>query len=78
MIQWHHDVVISTVEVIFLLKQGKLTEYDILGTLYYRVANGSISSGTVVNSRSVQIGTKTHSNVRAAVVDNMDAPLFLS
>ncbi|MBR1643911.1 MAG: retroviral-like aspartic protease family protein [Bacteroidales bacterium] len=71
------DVVISSVEAMFLLKQGKLTEDDILGTSYYQVANGSISSGTVVNLHSVQIGTKVLSNVRATVVDNMTAPLLL-
>ena len=71
------DVVISMVEAMFLLKQGKLTEDDILGTSYYQVANGSISSGTVIRLRSVQIGSKSLSDVRATVVDNMEAPLLL-
>lgn len=71
------DVVISSVEALFLIKQGKLSEDDVLGTEYYQVANGEISSGTVVNLRSVQIGTKTLSDVRATVVDNMEAPLLL-
>lgn len=71
------DVVISSVEALFLLKQGKLSEEDILGTSYYRVANGNISSGTVIRLRSVQIGTKILSDVRATVVDNMEAPLLL-
>ena len=71
------DVVISSVEALFLLKQGKLTEDDILGTSYYQVANGGISSGTVIRLRSVQIGDRILSDVRATVVDNMDAPLLL-
>ena len=71
------DVVISSVEAMFLIKQGKLTEDDILGTSYYQVANGSISSGTVIRLRSVQIGSKSLSDVRATVVDNMEAPLLL-
>lgn len=71
------DVVISSVEALFLLKQEKLTEDDILGTSYYQVANGDISSGMVIRLRSVQIGTKVLSDVRATVVDNMDAPLLL-
>lgn len=71
------DVVISSVEALFLLKQGKLTEEDVLGTSYYQVANGSISSGTVIRLRSVQIGSKVLSDVRATVVDNMEAPLLL-
>lgn len=71
------DVVISSVEALFLLKQGKLNEDDIMGTSYYQVANGSITSGTVVNLRSVQIGNMFLTDVRATVVDNMDAPLLL-
>ena len=71
------DVVISSVEAMFLLKQGKLTENDILGTSYYQVANGAISSGTIINLNTVQIGNKLLTNVRATVVDNMEAPLLL-
>ncbi len=71
------DVVISSIEALFLLKQGKLTDDDIIGTSYYKVANGSISAGTVIRLHSVQIGTKVLSDVRATVVDNMEAPLLL-
>ena len=71
------DVVISSVEAMFLLKQGKLSEDDIIGTSNFQVADGSISSGTVIQLKSVQIGTKVLDNVRATVIDNMDAPLLL-
>ncbi|MBR3412888.1 MAG: retroviral-like aspartic protease family protein [Bacteroidales bacterium] len=71
------DVVISSIEALFLLKQGKLTEDDIIGTSYFQVANGGVSAGTVVRLSSVQIGDKVLSDVRATVVDNMEAPLLL-
>ena len=71
------DVVISSIEALSLLKQGKLIDDDIIGTSYYKVANGSISAGTVIRLHSVQIGTKVLSDVRATVVDNMEAPLLL-
>ena len=71
------DVVISSIEALFLFKQGKLTEDDIVGTSYYQVANGGISSGTVIRLQSVQIGDRILPDVRATVVDNMEAPLLL-
>lgn len=71
------DVVISTVEAAFLYKQGKLTSDDILGETYFQVADGSIGAGTVINLRTLQIGNKVVHDVRATVVDNMEAPLLL-
>ncbi len=71
------DVVISSIEALFLLKQGKLTEDDIIGTSYYKIANGTISAGTVIRLKSVQIGDRILTDVRATVVDNMEAPLLL-
>ena len=71
------DVVISSIEALFLLKHGKLTEDDIIGTSYYRIANGGVSAGTVIRLKSVQIGDRILTDVRATVVDNMEAPLLL-
>lgn len=71
------DITISEVEAIFLLKQGTLTEEDIIGTEYYRIADGSISDGTVINLKTVKIGNKTLHNVKASVIHNMQAPLLL-
>lgn len=70
------DILLSSIEAIFLIKQGSLTEEDILGQEAYSMANGTIEVGTVVNLRQVQIGTKTIYNVRATVVDNITAPLL--
>ena len=70
------DITISTVEAIFLFKQGKLTEDDFVGTQQYQVADGSIHEGMVINLRTVQIANRELTNVQAAVVDNPDAPLL--
>lgn len=71
------DITISNLEAMFLIKQGKLSEDDILGEAYYQVANGVISVGTTINLRTVQIGDCVLQNVKASVVDNIEAPLLL-
>lgn len=71
------DIVISAVEALFLYKQGKLTDEDILGTAQYQIADGSISEGTVINLKTVQLGNKVLYNVKASVVHKMEAPLLL-
>lgn len=71
------DVSISSVEATFMLKNGYLSERDIIGTHNYIMANGSISEGTVINLRKVKIGNKELDNVRASVVYNQQAPLLL-
>ena len=71
------DITISEVEAIFLLKQGTLSEEDIIGTEYYQIADGSISEGTKINLKTVKIGNKTLKNVKASVIHNMQAPLLL-
>lgn len=70
------DILISSLEAVFLIKQGSLTEDDVLGQEAYSMANGAIEVGTVVNLRQVQIGAKIIHNVRATVVDNIAAPLL--
>lgn len=60
-----------------LLKQGKLKEDDILGTMQFKDATGRISEGTTINLRSVVIGNREIKNVKASVVHNMEAPLLL-
>jgi len=71
------DITISNTEALFLYKQGTLTQEDILGTQKYQIADGSISEGTIINLRSVQIGNRTFSNVKASVIHNSEAPLLL-
>jgi aspartyl protease family protein len=62
---------------LFLYKQGTLTQEDILGTQKYQIADGSISEGTIIKLRCVQIGNRTFSNVKASVIHNSEAPLLL-
>jgi aspartyl protease family protein len=71
------DITISATEAKFLYKQGTLRQEDILGTQQYQIADGSITEGTVINLRTVQIGNKILKNVNASVVHNSEAPLLL-
>ncbi len=68
---------ISAAEAIFMLRHGKLSDDDILGTSYFSDATGNISEGTIINLREVKVGTRTLYNVRASVVHNLEAPLLL-
>ena len=71
------DITMSATEAMFLYKHGKLTDDDIIGTQQYRIADGSIIEGTVVNLRKVVIGNKVLNNVKASIVHNLSAPLLL-
>jgi aspartyl protease family protein len=67
---------ISEVEALFLYRQGKLTNDDVIGSENFADANGDISEGTIINLRTVKIGTRTLRNVQASVVHNLGAPLL--
>jgi len=71
------DILISDVEAMFLLKQGKIDESHILGSQYYYIADGSIAEGTALILTSVKIGNKTLYNVKASIIHNSEAPLLL-
>lgn len=71
------SISISELEALMLLKQGRLKEEDILGTMQFKDATGRISEGTTINLRSVVIGNREIRNVEASVVHNMEAPLLL-
>lgn len=68
---------ISKTEALFLIKQGTLTEDDIVGKATFSDANGDISEGTIINLKSVKIGNVVLKNVEASVVNNLRAPLLL-
>jgi aspartyl protease family protein len=68
---------ISNTEAIFLYKQGKLKPTDILGKSNFVDANGDISEGTIIVLREVRIGNKVLTNVKASVVNNLEAPLLI-
>ena len=71
------DVTISSVEANFMLKNGYLSDRDIKGKKYYRIANGEISDGTVITLREVKIGDAVLRNVDASVLKSQQAPLLL-
>lgn len=68
---------ISLTETLFLLKQGLLHDIDFLGETRFSDATGTISEGTLLNLREVQIGSRSIYNVRASIVHNLEAPLLL-
>lgn len=70
-------VSISATEADFLYKQGTLADEDILGTANFIDANGNISEGTVINLKTVKVGNRMLTNIKASVVHNMKAPLLL-
>lgn len=71
------DVSISLTEAIFMLKNGYLSEDDIIGSVQYNIANGDIEEGTTINLKKITIGDKTLHNVAASIVHTLNAPLLL-
>lgn len=70
------SVLISSAEAAVMYRQGLITQDDILGQTQMKDASGNISTGTIVNLKTVVIGGITLQNVEASVVDNMQAPLL--
>lgn len=70
------DVTISSVEANFMLKNNYLSDKDIKGKRYYRVATGELGSGSVITLREVMIGDVRLKNVEASVVGDQRAPLL--
>lgn len=71
------SIFISPAEALVLVKQGTLSEEDLIGQEQYQDATGGISVGTVINLKEVKIGNKILRNVKASVSDNVDSPLLL-
>jgi aspartyl protease family protein len=71
------SVCISETEARFLIKQGTLSEKDIVGETSFSDANGDVSSGMRIKLKSVQIGNRTLYDVEALIVPNDKAPLLL-
>jgi clan AA aspartic protease (TIGR02281 family) len=71
------DVSISLTEALFMLKNGFLSENDIMGTQYYSIANGDIAEGTTIRIRKLEFGGITLYNVDASIVHELRAPLLL-
>jgi clan AA aspartic protease (TIGR02281 family) len=71
------DVTISTTEALFMLKNGFLKQSDLIGSTYYRIANGEIEEGTQVVLRSIEIGKIKLYHIKATIIHNTRAPLLL-
>lgn len=71
------SISMSVTEVLFLYKQGLISENDFIGSQQFIDATGTISEGTIINLKSVKIGDKTLKNIQASVVHNLEAPLLL-
>ena len=71
------DVSISMVEASFMMKNGYLSEKDVIGNARFSDALGNVSEGTVINLKTVKFGDLELDNVRASVVRNQKAPLLL-
>ena len=71
------SISLSSAEATVMLRQGQITEDDVVGQQQFQDATGGVSVGTVIMLRTVQIGNITLENVEASVVDNIQAPLLL-
>ena len=71
------DVSLSMVEASFMMKNGYLSEKDVIGSAKFSDAMGNVSEGTVINLHKVQFGDVELDNVKASVVRNQKAPLLL-
>lgn len=71
------DVSISLTEANFMLKNKFLSENNIVGTEYYKLANGQIQEGTKIILNSIIIGGHELKNIEASIVHTLDAPLLL-
>lgn len=71
------SISLSSAEAMVMLRQGQITQDDIVGQQQFQDATGEVSVGTIILLRSVQIGDITLENVEASVVDNIQAPLLL-
>lgn len=71
------NVCLSTTEALFLYKNGYLDDTDFIGESYSRIADGSIVENMEIMLKSISIGGVEVNNVKAIVVQSLDAPLLL-
>ncbi|HEY5470858.1 MAG TPA: retropepsin-like aspartic protease [Bacteroidales bacterium] len=71
------DVSISLTEALFMLKNGYLSESDIIGTQHYSIANGDIAEGTTIRIKKIEFEGLILNDVDASIVHNLNAPLLL-
>lgn len=71
------SISLSSAEAMVMLRQGRISEEDIVGQQKFQDATGGVSVGTIIRLRTVEIGGIVLENVEASVVDNIQAPLLL-
>lgn len=71
------SVSISKSEAIFMLKNGYLSQNDIIGSQQFQTASGDILEGTRIIIRKIEVGGLLLRNVEASVVHSDNAPLLL-
>lgn len=71
------SVSISKSEAIFMLKNGYLSQNDIIGSQQFQTASGDILEGTRIIIRKIEVGGLVLRNVEASVVHSDNAPLLL-
>lgn len=71
------SICLSSAEALVMLKQGLITQDDVVGQQQFQDATGGVSVGTIIRLRTVEIGGLVLNTVEATVVDNIQAPLLL-
>ncbi|GHV05566.1 hypothetical protein FACS189416_5360 [Bacteroidia bacterium] len=71
------SICISTLEAAILLKNGLLTDDDVIGQRGFVDATGRISVGAKINLKTVQIGGRKLENVEATIIENPGAECLL-
>ena len=71
------SICISDLEAALLVKNGSLSQNDIIGQQGFIDATGRISIGTRINLKTVQIGNKELNNVEATIIENPRAECLL-
>lgn len=70
------EVCISLSEAIFMIKNGYLSEQDVVGSSYSQIANGEIVENTNIILREVEVGGIKLQNVSASISHTLQAPLL--
>ena len=69
-------VCISQTEATFMLKNGYLTDSDIIGTANIQIADGNIAECYVINLKQIKIGYIVLQNIMAVIFPGLDVPLL--
>lgn len=70
-------VCMSMIEAVFMIKNGYISQSDIIGTTYSQIANGDVVKGARIVIRKLEIGGLILENVEANIEQSFNAPLLL-